>query len=128
MLERTASLCDGWLGISLRPHQLAEHRARLLQRCEAHDRDGNGMPIAMLHGINLTDDPDYRATLADHERAQGVTGTIEQVVEELREFEEAGLTQIIASARRFGRPGGGLQAILDGLDTLANDIIPAVRA
>ena len=86
------------------------------------------MPIAMLHGINLTDDPDHRATLDDHERAQGVTGTIEQVVEELREFEEAGLTQIIASARRFGRPGGGLQAILDGLDTLANDIIPAVRA
>ena len=100
-------LCDGWLGISLRPHQLAEHRARLLQRCEVHGRDGADMPIAMLHGIQLTDDPDHRATLADQERAQGVVGTIEQVVEELREFEEAGLTHMIASARRFGRPGGG---------------------
>ena len=86
------------------------------------------MPIAMLHGIQLTDDPDHRATLADQERAQGVVGTVEQVVEELREFEEAGLTHMIASARRFGRPGGGLEAVLEGMDTLANDIIPAVRS
>ena len=127
-LERTAALCDGWLGISLRPQQLAEHRSRLLQRAEAHGRNGDDMPVAMLHGIQLTDDPDHRATLADHERAQAVAGTTEQVVEELREFEEAGLTHMIASARRFGRPGGGLEAVLEGMDTLANDIIPAVRA
>ena len=126
-LERTAALCDGWLGISLRPHQLAEHRARLLQRFEAHGRSGEDVPIAMLHGIQVTDDPDYRATLTDHERAQGVVGTLEQVVEELHEFEEAGLTQMIASARRLGRPGGGLEAVLEGIDTLTNDIIPALR-
>ena len=126
-LERTASLADGWLGISLRPQELAEHRARLLQRFEAHGRSGEDAPIAMLHGIQLTDDPDYRATLADHERAQGVVGTLEQVVEELHEFEEAGLTHMIASARRLGRPGGGLEAILEGIDTLGNDIIPALR-
>ncbi len=127
-LERTAALGDGWLGINLRPHQLAEHRARLLQRCEAHGRDGEALSAAMLHGVTLTDDPDLRGSLADHERAQSVVGTREQVVEELREFEAAGLTHLIASARRFGRPGGGLQAVLEGLDTLATDIIPAVRA
>tara|TARA_B100001123_G_scaffold353285_1_gene405208 strand:- start:9278 stop:10240 length:963 start_codon:yes stop_codon:yes gene_type:complete len=127
-LERTASLCDGWLGISLRPKGLAEHRARLLQTCEEQGRSGSDMPIAMLHGITLVDDPDYRATLSHQERSQGVVGTIEQCVEELREFEDSGLTHMIASARRLGRPGGGIQAVLEGIDTLANEIIPAVRS
>ena len=127
-LERAAARGDGWLGISLRPQALAEHRARLLRRSEAHGRNGEALSVAMLHGITLTDDPDLRATLADHERAQSVTGTIEQVAEELREFEAAGLSHLIASPRRFGRPGAGLQGVLDGLDVLAQEIIPAVRA
>ena len=126
-LERTARLADGWLGISLRPQELAERRAELLRRNEAHGRLGNDVPIAMLHGIQLTDDPDLRGSLPEHERAQSVVGTFEQVIEELHEFEAAGLTHIIASARRIGPPGGGIEAVLEGIEVLATEIAPALR-
>ena len=127
-LERTARLADGWLGISLRPQELAERRAELLRRNEAHGRLGSAVPIAMLHGIQLTDDPDLRGSLPEHERAQSVVGTFEQVIEELHEFEEAGLTHMIASARRIGPPGGGIEAVLEGIEVLATEIAPALRA
>lgn len=125
-LRRTVERADGWFAISLRPHELVERRAFLAQTAEQHGRTVDDFPTSMLHGIRLTDDPDERATLPDHDRRQSIVGTVEQIVEELREFDDAGLTHIVGALRRAGQPVN-LETSLDNLEFLMTEIAPQLR-
>ena len=125
-LRRAALLCDGWFSISLRPQELLERRQFMTGVAEQNGRDGDGLDVQMLHGIVVTDDPDHRAGLADHERRQAITGTPEQVIEELNEFAEVGLTQIVTTARLPGRPPT-LESTLEGIEWVMTEIAPHVR-
>ena len=93
---------------------------------EQNGRDGDRLDVQMLHGIVVTDDPDHRAGLADHERRQAITGTPEQIIEELNEFAEVGLTQIVCTARLPGRPNS-LESTLEGIEWVMTEIAPQVH-
>ncbi len=52
-----------------------------------------------------------------------MVGTVEQVVEELRAFEAAGLSQIVGQARLPGRPNT-LESMLESIEFTMREIAP----
>ena len=76
--------------------------------------------------IGITDDPDERASLSDYDRGQAIVGTVEQVVEELHEFADAGLTQIVGLARLPGRPNT-VESTLESIEFTMTEIAPHLK-
>ena len=89
-------------------------------------KDPASLDIQMLHGIRITDDPDERASLSDYDRGQAIVGTVEQVVEELHEFADAGLTQIVGLARLPGRPNT-VESTLESIEFTMTEIAPHLK-
>ncbi len=125
-LRRAGEACDGWFSISISPAELRERRRVMDTAAEAAGRDPATLYIQMLHGIRITDDADERATLSDYDRGQAIVGTVEQVVEELREFEAAGLTQLVGLARLPGQPNT-LDATLESIAFTMQELAPRLR-
>lgn len=125
-LRRAAQSCDGWFSISVPPHELAERRKVMDAAALEIGKDPASLDIQMLHGIRITDDPDERASLSDYDRGQAIVGTVEQVVEELHEFADAGLTQIVGLARLPGRPNT-VESTLESIEFTMTEIAPHLR-
>ncbi|MGI8549175.1 MAG: TIGR03619 family F420-dependent LLM class oxidoreductase [Dehalococcoidia bacterium] len=115
---RAVRLCDGYLAIAADPVAL-RHEIDELQRLSERDRrDPGELTIALMGNIMLTAGP------APADR-QPLTGNPEQILEDLRRYEEAGLGHLVAGVRTDRGPT--LEATLAAMEVIAHEVLPAVR-
>ena len=107
-IHRAATLGEGWHAVRMRPLELARGRERVLRlRSESGlDTDGFGTTL------EITEEP-----LGD--RRVPFRGSLQQVAEDLREYEDAGAAHIVLA------PGGDdFEAMAHNLRRFADEVIP----
>lgn len=118
-LLRAVRLCDGYIAIAADPPALYREVSDLHRLAERDRRDPSELTVALLGGMTLTKAP------APAGRAP-LTGSVEQIGADLREYEEAGLDHLIASARLD--ESSSLEATCAALETVAHEILPAFQS
>jgi probable F420-dependent oxidoreductase len=92
-LRRTVRYGDGWHALMLLPDEMAEHSARLHALARDAGRHDE-IPISLLVGTTLTKDPAVFGRLDEAHRRQSIVGTVEQVVEQLVAYRDAGVSHV----------------------------------
>jgi probable F420-dependent oxidoreductase len=117
-LRRAVRLCDGYLAIAATPEVLQDQVAELRRLAEKDRRDPAELTVALMGGISITRQP------APAERAP-LSGTPQQIAEELQQYEAAGLQHLVAGVRMDG--DGSLEATLAAMQIAADEILPRFR-
>ena len=92
-LRRTVRYGDGWHALMLLPSEMVEHSRRLHALAEQHGRH-DPIPVSLLVGTRITRDPSMYPALDDPHRRQSMVGTVEQIVEQLVAYRDAGVEHI----------------------------------
>lgn len=100
-LRRVARLGDGWNAWRLSPSDLAVHRERLAGYLREAGREPGSVKICLAQLLSITDGS-ITPTGPDGQRP-ALTGTIDQIVEDLRAYQVAGVDQV-ALLLRPGSP------------------------
>jgi probable F420-dependent oxidoreductase len=117
-LIRAVRLCDGYIAIASDPDTLRQEVAELRRRAESDRRDPDELTVAAQAPITLTAAP------ADRDRPL-LTGTPEQIVEDLHRYGASGLQHLITTVRSDGDPS--LDGTLAAMETCAREVLPQVR-
>lgn len=98
-LEPAARWADEYNTFSASPDAVRERRGRFAELWEREGRDPGELRFSAMVTIVIgTDDAEVRARaekLPEQLRDNGVTGTVEQVAEQLRELEDAGVQRVM---------------------------------
>jgi F420-dependent oxidoreductase-like protein len=98
-LEPAARWADEYNTFSASPDAVRERRGRFAELWEREERDPDALRFSAMVTIVIgTDDAEVRARaekLPEQLRDNGVTGTVEQVAEQLRELEDAGVQRVM---------------------------------
>ena len=124
-LRRTVSYGDGWHALMLLPSEMAEHKARLQEMAAAAGRPGD-IPASILVAAHLTTDATLYPRLDDAHRRQSMTGTIEQIVDQLVAYRDAGVEEIhtvVSTDDTFDAKDG-----VDGMELFLREVWPAFLA
>ncbi|MHB8575823.1 MAG: TIGR03619 family F420-dependent LLM class oxidoreductase [Dehalococcoidia bacterium] len=117
-LRRAVRLGDGYLGIASTPEVLRDEVAELRRLAEKDRRDPAELTVALIGGITITQQA------APAERAP-LSGTLEQIREDLQRYEEAGLQHLVAGVRMGS--DSSLDATLAAMQMAAAEILPRFR-
>jgi probable F420-dependent oxidoreductase len=123
-LRRTVEFGDGWHALMLLPSEMAEHRERLRAMAAAAGRTDD-IPVSLLVTTHLTTDRAMLGGLDDAHRRQSMVGTVDQVVDQLVAYRDAGVEEIhtvVSTAGTLG-PGG-----VDGMELFLREVWPAFLA
>jgi probable F420-dependent oxidoreductase len=123
-LRRAARYGDGWHALMLLPHEIVEHRARL-QALAGNLGRAVELPTTVCLALHLTRDASVYPALDHQQRQAAVTGTPEQVVEQLVAYRDVGVehVQLIVSAD----PTFGAMSPVDVMAFVLREVGPAVR-
>jgi probable F420-dependent oxidoreductase len=123
-LRRTVEFGDGWHALMLLPSEMVLHRERLRSIAAEAGRTGD-IPVSLLVATHLTRDASMLAGLDDAHRRQSMVGTVEQVVEQLVAYRDAGVEEIhtVVSTDDTLGPGG-----VDGMQLFLEEVWPAFLA
>jgi len=124
-LRRTVRHGDGWHALMLLPSEMAEHRQRLAAIAHEAGRDDD-IPVSLLVGATLTKDPSIYPSLDDAHRRQAMVGTVEQVVEQLVAYRDAGVRHVhtfVGSDDTIG-----VRDPVDGMELFLREVWPAFLA
>lgn len=129
-MRRAARLGNIWDCPADNPEQLASRIAEFRGICEAEDRDPSELEITMnwllrpgAHGMRIFPEPIEEA---DRPPFSGSPG---QIVEDLKSFEAVGLQHILTLPRAVdpSRSGTLLDRVLEGMQIVAREVLPAIR-
>ena len=115
--RRASRWGDGYHAAFQTPDQLEAEVAGVRAACRRDRRDPDELEISMLHAIQLTEEP-----WAEAERPL-LSGSPEEVAADLLQFGRAGLEHLIATP--FGRGDSPLQRVLNGMEFMAAELLPA---
>jgi probable F420-dependent oxidoreductase len=124
-LRRTVRFGDGWHGLMLLPEEMAEHRARLLGMAADAGRTGD-IPVSLLVNCRLTRDAGILPGLDDAHRRQAMVGTVDQVVDQLVAYRDAGVAEIHTSVTTDATIG--LPDPVDAMELFLREVWPAFLA
>jgi probable F420-dependent oxidoreductase len=124
-LRRTVRYGDGWHALMLLPAEMAEHRSRLLALAAEAGRSGD-IPVSLLVNTRLTRDASVYPGLDDAHRRQAMVGTVEQVVDQLVAYRDAGVEQIHTSVATDATIG--LSDPVDAMELFLREVWPAFLA
>jgi probable F420-dependent oxidoreductase len=124
-LRRTVRFGDGWHGLMLLPGEMAEHRERLHEMAREAGRSDE-IPVSLLVGTTLTRDPAVHRGLDDAHRRQAMVGTVEQVVEQLVAYRDAGVRHVHTFVGTDDTIG--LRDPVDGMELFLREVWPAFLA
>jgi probable F420-dependent oxidoreductase len=113
-LRRASRLGNGHIASGLDPAGLAERVSRLHGFCRADRRDPAEMEVLLLSPVSI------QAAPAEGDRAP-LTGSAEQVAEDLRAYERAGLHHLIAVVRSAGE---SVDSARGTVMRLADEVMP----
>jgi probable F420-dependent oxidoreductase len=112
-LRRTGRLGDGWLGFEVFLDQLPDKREAIARFAEGAGRDPDAITLSVRRGVV----PPFEVSNFLPER-RALQGSPEEVAEELRAYEEAGVTLMVLDLAFV------LPDTLDTLDWLAEEVVP----
>jgi probable F420-dependent oxidoreductase len=124
-LRRTVRFGDGWHALMLLPSEMAEHAARLHAMAADAGRTDD-IPVSLLVAARLTKDATVYPALDDAHRRQAMTGTVEQVVEQLVAYRDAGVEEIHTLVTLDDSYGGG--DAVASMDFFLREVWPAFKA
>jgi probable F420-dependent oxidoreductase len=124
-LRRTVQYGDGWHALMLLPSEMAEHKARLQEMATAAGRAGE-IPVSILVTARLTKDASVYPGLDDAHRRQSMTGTVEQIVDQLVAYGDAGVEEIHTAVSTDGTFGA--TDAVDGMELFLREVWPAFLA
>jgi probable F420-dependent oxidoreductase len=124
-LRRTVRVGDAWHALMLLPEEMVEHRDRLHTMAREAGRDEQ-IPISLLVGTTLTRDPSVLPGLDDAHRRQAMVGTVEQVVDQLVAYRDAGVAHVHTFVGTDDSIG--LHDPVDGMELFLREVWPAFLA
>jgi hypothetical protein len=117
-IRRAARYGDGWHPLALSPDAYAAGVAELRRQCE---RYGTAKPTLSYSGFF----GDIGTRPVDESTRQPLTGGAQQVIDDIGQFNEIGVRNIVF---RLGSAEHSNAENLDQLALVAREILPAVRA
>ncbi len=124
-LRRTVEYGDGWHALMLLPAEMAEHKARLQEMATAAGRTDD-IPVSLLVATHLTKDASTYGGLDDAHRRQSMTGTVEQLVDQLVAYRDAGVEEIHTLVSTDEALGS--RSSVDGMELFLREVWPAFLA
>jgi probable F420-dependent oxidoreductase len=124
-LRRTVEHGDGWHALMLLPAEMAEHKARLQEMAAAAGRTDE-IPVSLLVATHITKDASVHPSLDDAHRRQSMTGTVEQIVDQLVAYRDAGVEEIHTLVSTDD--AGGVLSSVDGMELFLREVWPAFLA
>jgi probable F420-dependent oxidoreductase len=124
-LRRTVHYGDGWHALMLLPAEIAEHRERLDAMARDVGRQG-GIPVSLLVAATVTRDPSIYPALDDAHRRQAIVGTVEQIVDQLVAYRDAGVQHVHTVVGTDDSIG--IRDPVDGMELFLREVWPAFLA
>jgi probable F420-dependent oxidoreductase len=124
-LRRVVRFGDGWHALMLLPDEIAAHRRQLEARAAEVEREGP-IPVTLVTALHLSKDASIYPSLTHEERQAAVTGTPDQVVDQLAAYRRAGVEHIQLVAGADATFGAWTQ--VDTMEFVLREVWPAVRA
>jgi probable F420-dependent oxidoreductase len=124
-LRRTVRFGDGWHGLMLLPSEMAAHRGRLMKMAADAGRSGD-IPVSLLVGVSMTKDASVYPALDDPHRRQSMVGTVDQIVDQLVAYRDAGVEHVhtfVTTDDTIGRHDP-----VDGMELFLREVWPAFLA
>jgi alkanesulfonate monooxygenase SsuD/methylene tetrahydromethanopterin reductase-like flavin-dependent oxidoreductase (luciferase family) len=121
-LRRTVRFGNGWHALMLLPSEMAAHRDRLMKMAADAAR-ADDIPVSLLVGTQLTKDASVYPALDDPHRRQAMVGTVEQVVDQLVAYRDAGVAHVhtfVSTDHTIG-----LTDPVDGMELFLREVWPA---
>lgn len=116
-LRRAVRLGSGFISAAPDVETFAQHRAEARRLAEQDRRDPDEITGALVADVTIS------AGAAGSDRAL-LTGSVEQITDDLRRLEAAGVQHLIAAVKR--EAGGSLEARMDAVQTLTA-VLPLYR-
>jgi alkanesulfonate monooxygenase SsuD/methylene tetrahydromethanopterin reductase-like flavin-dependent oxidoreductase (luciferase family) len=110
-------LGNGYIALAGTAESLADQVGELRRAAERDRRDPDELTVAMVSRLTVGERPPPGDA--------SLRGSPQQIVEALGRFREAGLQHLIADVR--AESGTTLAATLAALETVARDVLPAVK-
>ena len=124
-LRRTVRYGDGWHGLMLLPEEMAEHSDRLHAMAREAGRTDE-IPISLLVGATITKDASVYPQLDAPHRRQAMVGTVEQIVDQLVAYRDAGVQNVHTFVNLDESVGRGDP--VDGMELFLREVWPAFLA
>ena len=121
-LRRTVQYGDQWHALMLLPSEMAEHKARLQQMAAEAGRTDD-IPASILLAAHITKDASLYPSMDDAHRRQSITGTVEQIVDQLVAYRDAGVVEIHTLVSTDDGTSG-----VDGMEVFLKEVWPAYLA
>jgi probable F420-dependent oxidoreductase len=118
--RRVARYGDGYHTITSTPAMLREQLAGVGPELERRGRSLRGIEVSMLGGVRLGD-------AAGTSVQPLIGGSTQEVIDRLGEYRDAGLQHLIATPRRAGREPYTPDGLIEDMQQVAEEIMPAVR-
>jgi probable F420-dependent oxidoreductase len=115
-LRRAARVGDAWHGIRLTPGELAAKRETLRRLCKEHDREESSVEVSLRANVRIGE-----TQYSDTGDRTPLTGTVDDLVDDLRRYEEAGLEYLVLSVA-----ARDTDSTIEGLHRFADEIAPRV--
>jgi len=112
-LRRAAAYGDGWMPLHQTPAEMADKVRILRERVQSTERPSRGMGISVGCRFRFSDRSDGDATL---------TGTITQVVDQLRRYQEAGVEEVHLLNDGYST----VPELVDGWERFVSEVITKV--
>jgi probable F420-dependent oxidoreductase len=112
-LRRAARYGDGWMPLHQAPAEMADKVRRLREMAQSNERRSPSMGVAIGCRFRFSDRSDGDDTL---------TGTITQVIDQLRRYQEAGVEEVHLLNDGYA----SVPDLLDGWDRFASEVIAKV--
>jgi probable F420-dependent oxidoreductase len=118
--RRVARLGDGYQTISSTPEMIGEQLQRVRDEMEKAGRDPSAIEVSMLGGIRLGG--------ADAGSVVPIIGgSAAQIVDQLGQYQRAGLQHLIATPWRVGTEPRTPDNMIEDMQLLAEDVLPHLR-
>jgi probable F420-dependent oxidoreductase len=118
--RRVARLGDGYQTISSTPAMVREQLALVRAEMEKRGRDPGTLEVSMLTGIRIGGDASAVATPV-------IAGGRQQIIDRLGEYRDAGLHHLIATPRRGNAGPPAPDGMIEDMQWLAEEVLPALR-
>ena len=115
-LRRTARLGDNWHCIRLTPGEIADGTRTLRRLCEEYGRDPDSVSVSLRTTVQIGE-----AQRVENGERVPLTGDADQIIDDLREYQEVGLEYVVLSVA-----AESTEATTNAVQRFADQIAPKV--